>query len=180
MKIKIVISLFVFLAVLALAGCGHKSSDEGIITPPPTTTPAAPTTGVLKISASGTQSAIGSMDIIVSFPAGVTVDADAATGEAAAGAVSVSGPAAAGSNTLVVAKFTPAAGGASAELRIGLVNPTGFALGECATINFKVDTAADMPGSKTVFQVTTTTVSDVQGNPLNGITVQPLSLATGT
>jgi hypothetical protein len=142
-----------------------------------TITLTAPTSGLLKITTGGTTSIMGAIDLTVILPAGAKVSADA-TGETTAGVVKASGVAA-GSNTLATAKFTAATTTAPAQLRIGLINPTGFGLGECVTIKFDLDTGASFPAAATAFTVTGFTAKDITGALLNGITVAPASLSVG-
>jgi hypothetical protein len=139
---------------------------------------ATDTSGLLKISTAGTQATIGAIDMIVNLPAGVKVGADA-TGETTAGIVKASGVAAGDKNTLATAKFTAATAAAPAQLRIALINPTGFGLGECVTIKFDLDTGAGFPASATAFSVTGFAAKDISGSPLSGITVAPSSISSG-
>lgn len=138
-----------------------------------------PTTGLLKISTAGTPNTIGAIDMIVNLPAGVTVSADATSGEASAGVVTVSGVAAAGSNKQALAKFTAATATTPAQLRIGLINTTGFGLGEVVTIKFDRDAVVAFP-SVADFSVTGFTASGVDGAALSGITVAPVSIGAGS
>lgn len=137
-----------------------------------------PNTGLLKISTAGTPSTIGAIDMIVNFPAGMTVKFDATNGEVSTDVVTISGVAAAGSNKLVLAKFTAATTTIPAQLHIGLVNSTGFGLGEVVTIKFDRDTSVTFP-TVAAFSITGFTASSLSGSPLTGITVAPVSLGAG-
>ena len=95
--------------------------------------------GVLTISTAGTLTtgitAINGIDITVTLPAGVTVKANAVTGEVASGVLQPS--TAAATNTIVSGKYTPASGTALATLRIVLLNvQPGIAVGEFMHVNF--------------------------------------------
>ena len=129
--------------------------------------------GVLTLVTAGTLAtgtAINGIDFTVSLPAGVTVKADAVTGEAAATTVQPSSLAAA--NSTVVAKYTPAAGATPGLLHVTLLNvQPGFALGEFAHINFD-----GFPAGTDSFTVTVNQVSggsDPKATPatLTGITI---------
>ncbi len=109
------------------------SNVTGVTVGPLTT----PTAGVLKLATVGIPFVIFGIDMTIALPAGVIVDADPLTGEATAGVVSISGVAAVGNNSLVVAKYTPASIGLPALLHIAMLNDLGFGLGEFVTIQFK-------------------------------------------
>jgi len=138
---------------------------------------AAPTGGLLKISSVGTSGVMGAVDVTVVLPAGVKVNADATTGEAAAGVITISGVAAAGDNKLAAAKFTPAAGGAPAQLHILLINTAGFGLGEFVTIRFEVE-GGSFPAGVTAFSVAGFAAKRSDGSSLNGISAVPSSVST--
>ena len=137
----------------------------------------APTGGLLKISSAGTAGTIGAVDLTVILPAGVKVNADSTTGEVAADAITVSGVAAVGGSKLTAAKFTPAAGGAPAQLHILLINAEGFGLGEFATIRFEVE-GGSFPAGVNTFFVTGFAAKGLDGAPLSGITAAPASVST--
>ena len=142
----------------------------GTIAPPVT-----PTNGTLKISTSG-PSGIGALDMTIDLPAGTTVAADAATGETAAGVVTISGVAANGSNKLIAAKFTPATSGIYGKLKISMVNSTGFGPGECVTVDFHVATGGSFPAAASAFAVSGVSAKDLNSNLLSGVTVAPASM----
>jgi hypothetical protein len=172
MKKRILIILGMFLAVSVLTACG-RSSDEG-----PAPAPANPTAGVLKLNSIGAAN-IGGLDMMVNLPAGITVDADATTGEAAAGAVTASG-AAAGTNSLASAKLIPATTTSPAQLHVVVVNANGFGEGECVTIKFNVNANATFPADKSAFSVVVNgaVAADANSTPLTNVTVSTASLAT--
>jgi hypothetical protein len=151
-----------------LAHGGKSSSD--------TPTTATPSGGILKVSTAGSANVIGALDMTVTLPAGATVAADAATGEAAAGAVTISGTAAGGSNKQVVAKFTPPANGNPGKLTISMINATGFGPGECITVDFALTKGSNFPKA-TDFGVTGVAAKGLDSAPLSGITAAPSSLA---
>jgi hypothetical protein len=143
-----------------------------------TTIPAAaPSGGVLKISTAGTAATIGALDMTVNLPAGTTVTADPATGEAAAGTITVSGAAALHGGSQAAAKVTPASGGAPGKVVISMINPNGFGAGECVTIDFKLEAGATLPANSTAFTVTGVAAKALDGTPLTGVTAAPMSLA---
>jgi hypothetical protein len=133
-----------------------------------------PTNGILKISTSGSPN-IGALDMTVTIPAGVEVAADPITGEAAAGAVTISGVAATSSNKLIAAKVTPASGGNKGKLTISMVNGTGFGPGECITVDFKVATGGTFP-AKADFAVSAASAKGLDGTPLSSVTAAPASV----
>jgi hypothetical protein len=146
-----------------------KNQSGSTIAPLP-----APTGGFLKLSTSGNSATIGAIDVTVNLPAGVTVNANTATGEVTSGGVvTVTGVAAAGDNKLVSAKFTP---GTPAQLHIALVNTTGFGLGEFVTIKFDLGAGGSFPANASAFSVAGFTASDPAGKPLGGITAAPVSV----
>ena len=147
-----------------------RNQTGATITPIP-----APTSGIIKLSSTGTTNTIGAIDLTVNFPAGVRVNADATTGEAASGAVTISGVAAVGDNKLTSAKFTPAAGDIPARLRIVLINTAGFGLGEFATIRFDL-AGGSFPAGKEAFSVASFAAKDLNGTPLGNITAAPASV----
>jgi hypothetical protein len=135
---------------------------------------ATPTDGVLKISTAGAN-VMGALDMTIDLPAGVTVNvADPATGEAAAGTVTNSGSAGAG--TQVVAKVIPAAGSTPGKMVIGMINSTGFGAGECLTIDFKIAAGANFPAA-TDFGITGVSAKDANAKLINGVTAAPKSVA---
>lgn len=122
----------------------------------------------LKISTSGIANTIGAIDVSINFPAGVGVTADPATGETAAGAVTISGGARVGSN-MVVGKFSPASGATPAQLRIGLINAAGFGLGEFARVRIDLLAGGTFPANASAFSVADFAAKDLNGSLLNGI-----------
>jgi hypothetical protein len=137
---------------------------------------AAPASGLLKLSTAGTAT-ISAIDVTVNFPAGVTVLDDAITGEAAAGVVTISGPATADKNVLSSAKFTPASGGTPAQLHIAFASVTGFGTGEFATIKFDLDAGVSFPAGASAFSISGFSAVEADGSQLSGITASPVSVA---
>ena len=134
-----------------------------------------PTAGVLKLATNGIPSVIFGIDVTIALPAGVIVDADPLTGEAAAGVVSISGAAAVGTSSLVVAEYTPASIGVPALLHIVMVNNLGFGLGEFVTIQFTTTTGGIFPLTNQFFAVSFF-AKGFNGAALSGVTAAPLSV----
>jgi hypothetical protein len=186
MKIKHLIIAVMSLAVMSLSACGGGGGEtpasnpadnptvpaNGTTNPVPTPTP---TKGLLKLSTSGAAAIMAGVDVTVSLPDGVILNADPATGEVAAGTITVSGAAAAGSNNIAAAKFTPASGGVPANLHIAIINVSGFSLGEFATIRFGLATGAALP-LPNAFTVTSFSAKALDGSPLSGVTAAPPSV----
>ena len=135
--------------------------------------PVTPVNGILKISTSGSAN-IGALDMTVSMPSGVEVAADPDTGEAAAGAVVISGVASSGHNELTT-KVTPASDGSPGKLTISIINNNGFGSGECVTVDFHVATGEGFPANADAFTVTAD-AKDVDGTPLSGVTAVVASM----
>jgi hypothetical protein len=114
-------------------------------------TPIVFTGGVLQLQTTGilpANAAIEGIDFTVKIPAGVTINFDAATGEAAAGVVAPVSKAAAGS--LSSAKFDTA----TSTLHIILINvKPGIEVGEFAHLEFALTANTPLPG-KADFAVT--------------------------
>jgi hypothetical protein len=161
MKINRLFYLGTLLALLTLSGCGGGDS--------------AASGRALKVSAAGTPSTIGAVDMTINFPAGVKVNADAATGQTAEGVVAASGVAA-GGNTLAAGKFTPASDTTPAQLRIGLINTAGFGLGEFVTIRLDLEDGGSFPADATAFSVAGFAAMGLDGAPLSGISVSNMTI----
>lgn len=156
-------------SAIAAFSAGGRNQTGSSITPI-----AAPTSGLLKLSSAGTPNTIGGIDIVINLPAGVVVNFDQATGEAGPGVVTVSGVAASGSNQLSLARYTPAAGAAPAQLHVVLINATGFGLGEFATIRFNA--GAGFPASAGEFTIASFSPKALSGTTLTGITATAASI----
>lgn len=135
-----------------------------------------PSGGTLKISTVGPTNIIGTLDLTVTLPDGAAVTADPLTGEALLGAVTVSGAAALGSNTLLTTNVIPAAGSAPSQVAIRMINSSGFGIGECITINFTRTAGGTYPASAAAFILTGVAVKGPDGLPLAGVTVAPTRL----
>ena len=154
-------------AITNFSNSGNNQSG-GAITPIP-----APTGGLLQLVCSGGATTIGAIDVTVNLPAGVTVKANAATGEVTSGdVVTISGVAAVGGNNLVSAKFTP---GTPGQLHIALINTAGFGPGEFVTIKFDL-AGGSFPANASAFAVAGFAASDPAGAPLGGMTATPASV----
>lgn len=134
-----------------------------------------PTAGVLTLATFGIPSVIFGIDVTIALPAGVIVDADPLTGEAAAGVVSISGVAAVTGSGLSVAKYTPASIGVPALLHIVMVNNLGFGLGEFVTIQFSTTTGATFPMTSQFF-VTSFLAKGFDGAGLAGVIAAPAAI----
>jgi hypothetical protein len=123
----------------------------------------------MKLSTQGTLPdgiSIGGIDVTVNLPPGVTVKADKTT-ETIPGVVVSSGVA---KDATIVAKFTPAADGAPAKVRIALLKLSGFGTGEFATVLLDI---AGPPPAGSDFSTTTTTITDINGKRLTDLTTKP-------
>lgn len=158
-------------AITTFSNSGKNRSGATIPTLP------TPTSGFLKLGTSGTAGTIAAVDMSVILPAGVKVNADAITGEVSSGVITISGVAAAGDSKLVSARFIPAAGGAPAQLRIALINATGFGPGEFLTIRFDLDTGGGFPAGASAFSVAGFSPKGLNGETLDGITAAPASVS---
>jgi len=161
-----------FNAAVAAFASGGKNLTGASITPL-----ASPTSGLLKLGTAGTAGTIGAIDVTIHLPAGITVNADALTGETSAGVVTVSGVAASGSNRLASAKYTAAAGATPAQLHIVAINAAGFGLGEFVTIRFNLDAGTNFPATASDFTVAVFSAFGLSGTALTSITATPLSVA---
>jgi|GEM_PF-6291686 len=130
--------------------------------------------GVLTLGTSGPAlpqgAAINGIDITITLPAGITVKADAITGELATGTVTPSSQTS--TNTLISGKYTPAAGGTPATVRIIIANvQPGFALGEFAHLNFDGFPAAGAAFAVAVNQISGSSNSGATPATMDGIAV---------
>ncbi len=156
------------LSAINTAITGFSSKNKGGTLPGPITFKA----GVLSISTAGTLAtgtAINGIDITVTLPAGVTVKADAVTGEVASGVLVPSSVAA--SNSVVSGKYTAAVGATLATLRIALINvQPGVGLGEFVHVNFDGFPSGTDSFAIAVNQVSGSTASNASPTTLAGIT----------
>ena len=171
MKTRLLSGLTILsVIVVALSGCAGtgKGAPAQLSTPGESTELAKPgaSTAVVTLGTNGTLpvgKSIGGIDVTLNLPPGVTVKADKTT-ETLPGVV-VSSGAAQGAPS--VAKFTPAAGNAPAQVRLVLLKLSGFSTGEFATLNLDIDgpvpTIAD-------FSTTKVTITDINGTSMNGLT----------
>jgi hypothetical protein len=138
MKMRLLSNAVVSLVAMTLFGCGGGGGGGGSggTSPPPTGT--VITTGVLTISTASTPplptgTTINGIDMTITLPAGITVKADAVSGEADPNIFVLSGVAAALSNTIVSGKYDKTAN----TLRVIIANvQPGFAAGEFMHVNF--------------------------------------------
>ena len=159
------------------------TSTGGTTTPvlgPPVVIPAG---GVLKL---GTTASVAPVPTIVgiiltvNLPDGVIVPIDplaTVVGQAAAGAVTLSGVAV-GVKGTISAIVTPATATTPGHVDITIQHQGGFGIGTFATINFKMDPAAKaFPASPAAFTIPSFTVQGIKLATLSGITVVPTTLA---
>jgi hypothetical protein len=123
--------LVLILALFAISGCGNSDSGDDVI---------QPTTATVTLLTQGTGT-INGIDITVTLPAGVTVQATADPVNPAvlvtdAGVVEASG--AAGANTSALATYTTATTGAAATVVVHVANFDGFQPGEFATVSCNI------------------------------------------
>jgi hypothetical protein len=175
------------LAVIALSGCGggtappspaQGTNDGSIFTTGGANPIAAPTKGVLKLTA-GAAGTIAGIDMTINLPAGVTVAADPVTGEVTTGVVTVSGVAAAGTlgtQNATAAKYTPATAATPAQLHIVMAIVPGFSLGEFATVHFDLATGTALPTAE-AFTVAGFAARGADGLGLSGVSAAPASVA---
>lgn len=162
------------MCTLLLCGCSGGGGGATVTAPPGST---AATSGLLKVGTVGgtTTDLIAGMDLQVNLPAGVTVDADPSSGETTTGAVTLSG-AAAGGNSLVVAKYAPAAAGTSATLHIAVLNASGLHPGEFVTVRFNLAAGTSFPALN-AFTMASFSAKRPDSSALSVITASPLSVA---
>lgn len=158
----------------AIAGfnTNGKNQTGATMTPIP-----LPTSGLLKLSTAGIANTIGAIDVAINLPVGVRVNANATTGETAAGVITISGVAASGDNKMATAKFTPASAGTQAQLHIFLIHAAGFGLGEFVTIKFDLDTGGNFPPTKNAFDMAGFAAKGLNGSPISGVTAAPSSMS---
>ncbi len=146
---------------------GKNQTGAGV-TPLP-----VPTGALLKMKLDGvgpgSTTVIGALDVTLNFPKGVSVLADAVTGQTADGVVTPSGGGA-GNGSVSFAKFTTASGAAPAQLHITMVNTAGFGTGEFVTIRVDRDPAASFPADNSAFTVSSCIAVGSDGSTIGGIT----------
>jgi hypothetical protein len=172
LKLQSLIITILFLAVTALSGCSSgKNGDKTAAAPP--LAAATVTAGILKLGTAGAPNLIGGIDLTVDLPAGVSVEADPKTGEAATGVVTSLGTASGGN--LTVAKYAPASGGTPARLHIIVISAGGFPVGEFAAVRFDLAGGAGLPASD-AFALTGFSAISPDGSKLGGVSAAPVSV----
>lgn len=140
-------------------------------------TPVTASKATLKLRTSGVLpvgSSIGGVEFTLALPEGVTVAADATTGQTTATSVITSGvtPSAA-AGTLMLAKFTaaqaatPTTPASTAKVKAGVANAGGFGVGEFTTVVCDI-----APGTKLTsasFIVTNSKAADFNGERITGV-----------
>jgi len=160
MKRSIIVLLLVLSAALTTA-CGSKGGGNSVVA-------TAPTTAVVRISTQGPiadGTLIGGIDVTVKLPSGVTVKSITSPPETDSGVVAASGVAV---NSMVMAKYTPAAGTTAGTVRVLVINSGGFGTGEFLTVNCDIATGST-PTSSDV-GVTNFTATDLNGAAISGLT----------
>jgi hypothetical protein len=150
------------LCIFFLTACGGGGDGAPAI---------QPTTAILKLSTSGVLApgtVLGGVGITVVLPAGVTVATDAG-GAVSNGVVAVSGVAAPG--TFTPPAYTPAAGAVPGKVAFVMASngAAGFGAGEFATVTCAI--AAGHNPKAVDFSLTNFNPVDLNGAPLNGLTV---------
>lgn len=142
------LSLLVFMCLLlVLPGCGGGGSGGAELSK------IGGATRTLRLAAAGTDRLIAGVELTISLPAGVSVTTDGA-GVVTDAALRASGGA--GSDNLIIGRFTPASEAAPATLRIWAVSASGFRAGEFAQLTLDIVPGAPFPNAEEF------TVSDVK------------------
>jgi hypothetical protein len=150
----------IWLALVAalLAGCGGGGgSAAGTATQPGSVSVEFDTQAV---NAAGVLYAV---EFTLHLPAGVTVQADAGTGEVPASALHAADGAA-----LAGARYLPANSSTQGSVTVNIVDPGGFGVGALATLNCLVAPGITLNG--TAFILDGFTAKDASGALLPGIT----------
>ncbi len=162
-KITPLVWLTAAFVLFLYGGCGGSSST------PPTPTPNA-TTAVLTLSSAGTLPAntqIGGVDVTLNLPVGATVKT--APSKAAvvtySGIVTVSGVAVGANAIAIGASPTPE------QLKIEVANPSGFGVGEFATVTCDIAAGSNISAADFASPVAFSAV-DLNGVPIQGLTAE--------
>ena len=159
----------VWLILLAalLAGCGSGGgSTAGSTVPAPapgTGTGAGTGTVGFSTQAASNATVLYAVQFTLHLPAGVTLPADAASGEVPAGLLHPVDTAA-----LAGARFLPASGSTPASVRVNIADPGGFAVGNLATLTCSV--AAGATAGVSGFSLDEFLAKDENGVVISGIT----------
>lgn len=149
------------LLILAgtLLGCGGSGGGETAVTPPTIAT------RTIKLSTAGTPSIpISGIELIVTLPAGVTVNADLVTGQVAPSALSAIGVAPSGS--MVVGKYTPAGN----TVKLALITTATFGVGDF--VQLLVNVPADSTFTAADFGISAAKIVGVGGDTVTGLTLE--------
>jgi hypothetical protein len=144
------------LTIALLAACGGGGGG--------TSTPAQPTTAVIKIATQGTpsNSPIRGVQVVLHLPAGVSVKTAQSELQTDPGVVVASGNAAGAE--LVIGSYAAV----SNTVSLSVVKSTGFAVGEFVTVNCNI--AAGTFPSSADFNVSNLTSFDTNGAAVTGLT----------
>ena len=162
MKIRILFGIVFSVVVMALTGCGGDGGGG-----------APPTSVVMKVSTTGlaTGATIGSLDLKVTLPEGVTVNKDPATNITPD--VVVSGVAAAATSPNIMTLSTIN----GQVLHAIVINAAGFGAGEFAQITCSVPagvTAGKTADIKAAIAAATVVATDPNGAALTGVKLSAL------
>lgn len=139
----------------------------GITTPPPELQTIGHTEALLHLVLSGESStAIGAVDLILTFPEGITVETTGTQGELAPGVLTLAVPF--GGEKMVLARYLSPELAQPAQVHIVLISTTPFSVGQLGNIQITVPgLLSDMSGFTTV----ELTVKDLDGVVLPGFVV---------
>ena len=151
---KLLVFLLMPVAISALTACGGGSGAA---------TASQPVSASLALSTSGTGTAIYGIGVSVVLPAGVSVKSTAVPPLTDEGVVSATGQAA---GSLISAVYSSATATAPGMVKIMVVNGTGFATGEFATVY--CDIAAWHWPKPADFSLADFTAIDMYGNAIPG------------
>ena len=154
----------IWLALVAalFAGCGGGGAGGGSVQPG--STPGAVRVDISTQAASGA-TVLYAVEFTLLLPAGVTLPADASSGELTAGVLH-----AADSASLAGGRFLPATTDSRASVKVNIVDPVGFAVGNLATLNCTVSPGASVNTAQ--FSLEGFSARDANGAVIPGITTR--------
>jgi len=150
--------IWLALVAVLLAGCGSGGSgaagtalQPGVVAVDLSTQAASPAT------------VLYAAEFTLHLPAGVTLAADASSGEVAAGVLHP-----ADGSALAGARYLPATAAAPAQVTVNIIDPMGFAVGDLASLNCSVAPGAAL--SAAGFSLDGFSARDANGAVIPGIT----------
>jgi hypothetical protein len=150
------------LVTALLAGCGGGSSGAGGSAVQPGAQSIA--LGVeLGTEAASAATVLYAVEFTLRLPSGVTVAANASSGELSPGVLQ-----AVDSAALAGGRYLPASAGSQATVTVNLADPGGFAVGSLATLNCSSTSQAALSGAG--FTLEGFTARDAAGAPLPAVT----------